>query len=107
MKDLSTPKAVKRYSAFDNVLTVILAIVSLLWISPILIVFMNSFKRKAYIFRNPFSISAYELSEGFDKWMSGVKKSWFGLQNYINGINKTDLIKVFGTSSSSRSSLYS
>ena len=98
MKDLSTPKAVKRYSAFDNVLTVILAIVSLLWISPILIVFMNSFKRKAYIFRNPFSISAYELSEGFDKWMSGVKKSWFGLQNYINGINKTDLIKVFGTS---------
>ena len=35
------------------ILTVIFSILSLLWIAPILVVFMNSFKRKAFIFQHP------------------------------------------------------
>ena len=57
-----------RRAKHGGILTVIFAIVSFLWISPILIVFLNSFKRKAYIFTHPFSPSANSLLEGWDKF---------------------------------------
>ena len=56
--------------------TTIFAVITLLWISPLLIVLLNSFKRKAFIFKNPFSISRYSLiSDGFEKWQKGIEKA--------------------------------
>ena len=56
MKKESTPKndvsAVRR-AKHGGVLTVIFAILCFVWVSPMLVVLMNSFKKKAYIFRNP------------------------------------------------------
>ena len=39
------------------ILTLFFAILSFAWIAPILVVVLNSFKRKAYIFRYPFGFS--------------------------------------------------
>ena len=66
------------------ILTVIFAIISLLYIYPIVLVFINSFKRKAYISKEPFSLP--------------TDKMFVGLENYIRGIEQTDLIKAFGWS---------
>ena len=66
------------------ILTVIFAIISLLYIYPIVLVFINSFKKKAYISKEPFSLP--------------TDKMFVGLENYIRGIEQTDLIKAFGWS---------
>ena len=62
--------------------TVFFSVLSLIYVFPIVLVFINSFKKKAYISRKPFSIP------------SG--KQFVGLENYINGINKTNFIEAFG-----------
>ena len=57
--------------------TVVFSVLSLLWIAPLLIVLLNSFKRKAFIFKNPFSISRYSLfSDGFEKWAASYENVW-------------------------------
>lgn len=58
------------------------SLVSLAYIFPILLVFLNSFKKKAYISREPFGIP--------------MGKQFVGLENYVNGIEKTDFFQAFG-----------
>jgi raffinose/stachyose/melibiose transport system permease protein len=77
---------------------VIMSILSLFWIAPILVVILNSFKKKAYIFKNPFGISSKSLSDGFDKWKNGISKANAGFLNYENALKKTDMVKCFGWS---------
>ena len=62
--------------------TVFLSIVSLAWVYPIVLVLINSFKQKAYISRNAFSLP--------------TGKAFVGLENYIRGIERTNLISSFG-----------
>ena len=57
-------------------------IISLAWVFPIVLVVINSFKQKAYISRNAFSIP--------------TGKAFVGLQNYTRGITRTNLIESFG-----------
>ena len=66
------------------VLTVLFTLISLLWIFPIIEVVLNSFKRKAYISREPFGLPTGKMFEG--------------VKNYINGIEKTDFFRAFGLS---------
>lgn len=87
-----------RKAKHGTVLTVFLAILSIVWISPILIVILNSFKRKAFIFRNPFSISSHSITEGWDKFVQGVERIMCGTLNYSNAIKKTDFFHAFGYS---------
>lgn len=56
-------------------------IISLAWVFPIVLVVINSFKQKAYISRNAFSIP--------------TGKAFVGLQNYTRGIKRTNLIESF------------
>ena len=49
--------------------TVLFAVVSLFWIFPIVLVLINSFKQKAYISKNAFSLPA--------------GKAFVGLENYV------------------------
>ena len=65
-------------------LTVLFTVISLLWIFPIIEVVLNSFKRKAYISREPFGLPTGKMFEG--------------LKNYINAIEKTDFFRAFGLS---------
>ena len=87
-----------RHTKHGTAMTVFFAILAFLWISPILIVVLNSFKRKAYIFKNPFGISNVGLSRGFDRWAEGIKKTFVGMTNYANAIKKTDFFRCFGYS---------
>ena len=70
--------------ALNNFLTVFFSILSLAYIYPIVLVLLNSFKKKAYISKRPF-----RLPEG---------KTFVGMENYINGIRKTGLIEAAGVS---------
>ena len=62
--------------------TVLFSLVSLAWIFPIVLVIINSFKQKAYISRNAFSIPA--------------GKAFVGLENYTRGIETTNFFASFG-----------
>ena len=67
-----------------TLLTIIFAVLSLLYVYPIILVFINSFKKKAYISKAPFEIP--------------TGKMYVGLENYIRGIKQTQLIQAFGWS---------
>ena len=91
--------AVRRANGASGVvLTVVFAVLSFLWICPILVVLLNSFKRKAYIFKNPFGLSTVGLSAGFAQWKAGLKLTFVGWLNYANAIAKTDFFRCFGYS---------
>ena len=38
------------------------------------------------------------ISDGFEKWQKGIEKAFFGLQNYTNGIQRTNFWNAFGCS---------
>ena len=67
-----------------TLLTVIFTIISIAYVYPIFLVVLNSFKKKAYISREPFSIPQGKIFVGWD--------------NYIKGIEKTGFIQAFGWS---------
>ena len=64
--------------------TLLFSLLSIAWIYPIVLVFINSFKKKVYISRSPFVIPTEKMFVGWD--------------NYVNGIEKTGLIQAFGYS---------
>lgn len=66
----------------DRILTVIFSVISVIYLIPIALVVVNSFKKKAYISRYPFKIP--------------TGKMFVGLDNYINGIKKTGFFEAFG-----------
>lgn len=72
-----------RKAKHGTALTVGFSLLSVLYVMPILIVLMNSFKRKAFINKYPFRISQRML---------------VGLDNYVEGIKKIDFFRAFGYS---------
>ncbi|MCD7765532.1 MAG: carbohydrate ABC transporter permease [Lachnospiraceae bacterium] len=88
-----------RKAKHGGILTAVFTVLSLAWITPIFVVLLNSFKRKAYIFKYPFGISSKSLFEdGFEKWQAGIEKVMVGLLNYKNALEDTDFFNCFGTS---------
>lgn len=73
-----------RKAKHGTLLTVIFSVISIAYLFPIFLVLINSFKRKAYISRQPFAIPQ--------------DKMYVGLDNYINGIEKTGFFQAFGWS---------
>lgn len=78
--------------------TLCFTVLSIVWIAPILIVLLNSFKRKAYIFKAPFAVSTKSLTDGWDAFVAGAQRMMCGFLNYSNAISKTDFFHVFGYS---------
>lgn len=72
-------KAKKRISLLG---TVFFTILGLIYIAPILIVLMNSFKKKVFISREPFALP--------------TEKTWIGIENYITAIDKYGLLSAVG-----------
>lgn len=66
------------------ILPVVFSIVSLIYIFPIILVVINSFKKKTSINLKPFSLPD--------------AKSFVGADNYINGVEKIEFFKYFGYS---------
>lgn len=96
-KDNNQVSSVRR-SKHSTLLTIVFAVISLVWVYPLIVVLLNSFKRKAFIFKYPFGISAYSLSDGWDKFVQGMQKIFCGWTNYNNALVKTDFWSAFGTS---------
>lgn len=69
---------------YKSILTVVFTIISLIYVFPVVLVFINSLKKKTSINLRPFA-----LPDG---------KSFVGLDNYINGIQKIEFFKYFGYS---------
>ena len=72
-------KAKKRISLLG---TVFFTILGLIYIAPILIVLMNSFKKKVFISREPFALP--------------TEKTWIDIENYITAIDKYGLLSAVG-----------
>lgn len=73
-----------RKAKHGGILTFVFTLISLIYVFPIVLVLINSFKKKAYISRKPFAIP--------------TGKMYVGLENYVNGIKKTGFIDAFWTS---------
>lgn len=65
-------------------ITISMSILSIIFVLPILIVFMNSFKSKLYVNKFPFSFPG--------------EASFVGLKNYTEGVVKTGFFSAFGWS---------
>ena len=73
-----------RKAKHGTLLTVLFTIISIAYVYPIFLVLINSFKKKAYISRDPFSIQQGKILVGLD--------------NYVKGIQKTGFVQAFGLS---------
>jgi raffinose/stachyose/melibiose transport system permease protein len=68
----------------ENISFIFLLILAVLWMAPIVIVLVNSFKGRFFISDQPFALPN--------------KQTYVGLVNYVNGIAKTGFLKSFGYS---------
>lgn len=65
-----------------TLITLIFTLISLAYIYPIVLVLINSFKKKPFISRNPFGIP--------------TGKQFVGIENYVNGVEKIGFFQAFG-----------
>lgn len=72
----------KKKKRWSTIGTIFFTILGILYIAPILIVLMNSFKKKVYINKQPF--------------LMPNEKTFNGLENYITAIDKYELLKSVG-----------
>ncbi len=68
----------------NNILFIGLAVLAVLYMVPLLLVLMNSFKGRFFISDTPFALPN--------------SQTWVGIENYINGIAKTGFPAAFATS---------
>lgn len=59
------------------IMTIILTLLSLLFLFPVALVFINSLKNKLYISEQPFSLPLNEMSAGFENFTGGIEKTGF------------------------------
>ena len=71
-------------SLWENVIFILVLILAILFLAPIFIVFMNSFKGRFYISDTPFALPNSE--------------TFVGLENYTSGVIKVGFIPAFGYS---------
>lgn len=71
----------RRKKLQNGFLSFLMAVLAVLFVSPIIIVFINSFKTKFNIISAPFSLPNSE--------------TFAGIQNYINGISSSGILQAF------------
>ena len=72
-----------------GVFTAIFSIISIGYIFPIMLVFINSFKKKAYISRKPFDIPNGKMYVGLENYVRGIKQA-----NFFEGAKWSTFITV-------------
>ena len=75
-----------RKSPYAGLWTVLLSLISVIYVIPIVLVFVNSFKRKAYINKSPFTLPT-------DKTIVDPL-----FNNYTSGMEKIGFVSAFGNS---------
>ena len=69
--------------------TVFFTILSLLWVYPIFLVFVNAFKKKVYISENAFDFPAGEKNAGWSNFTTGIERT-----NFLSSFGWTVFITV-------------
>lgn len=72
-----------------GVFTAIFSIISIGYIFPIMLVFINSFKKKAYISRKPFDIPNGKMYVGLENYVRGIRQA-----NFFEGAKWSTVITV-------------
>ena len=72
-----------------GVFSAIFSIISIGYIFPIMLVFINSFKKKAYISRKPFDIPNGKMYVGLENYVRGIKQA-----NFFEGAKWSTVITV-------------
>ena len=72
----------KRKKTVSMIGTGVFTILGLVYIAPILVVLMNSYKKKVYINKEPFTLP--------------TEKTWNGIENYLTAIDKYGLLDAVG-----------
>ena len=72
-----------------GIFTAIFSIISIGYIFPIMLVFINSFKKKAYISRKPFDIPNGKMYVGLENYVRGIKQA-----NIFEGAKWSTVITV-------------
>ena len=75
---------IRKSKTANNIIFTVLSALAILFLSPIIIVLVNSFKGKLYISREPFALPNSE--------------TFVGLTNYITGIKNSNFFAAFGWS---------
>ncbi len=84
----------KKYSTGSTVLTALFAIISLLWILPIILVVINSFKGNDFINLSPFSLPNAESFWKLDNYIKGMT---FGNYPFMKSVGYSAFITVAST----------
>ncbi|MCK9547961.1 MAG: carbohydrate ABC transporter permease [Sphaerochaeta sp.] len=83
-------KPVRKYRTSDTVLFILLLICAALFLAPMLIVLMNSFKSKFFISSEPFKLPTAETFTGRENYLEGARKIKF-----LNAFGYSLFITVF------------
>ena len=62
----------KKNTRTKNALSVVLGIISIIYVLPVLVVVMNSFKKNTYVKTNTFAIPTGDMWAGFDNFIKGM-----------------------------------
>lgn len=85
-----------RKAASNAIIMILLIILSCVFVAPILIVLMNSFKGKLFISDQPFLFPTFSKQ---DLGEAGIMpKTFVGVKNYLNGVEKVHFWGAFGRS---------
>lgn len=80
----------KKRNAFDVLLTVIMSVLTVIFISPVAIVLLNSFKGQFYISDDPFALPTADTFVGFANYLNGIEKI-----NFFSALGYSLFITLF------------
>ena len=84
-------KKIEQYTPLSKVLTVVFAILSVIWLIPIFEVLINSFKENAFVNLDPFALPN---EESFVGWANYIKGMTFGNYPFMKSVGYSLLITV-------------
>lgn len=67
----------KRKNAKGRFLTLLFSVISVLYVLPIVVILLNSFKKKAYISKSPFTLPSGKMFVGLENYAQGIERTQF------------------------------
>ena len=84
-------RKIEQYTPLSKVMTVVFAVLSIVWLIPIFEVLTNSFKENAFVNLDPFALPN---SESFVGWANYIKGMTFGNYPFLKSVSYSLLITV-------------
>ncbi len=87
-------KSLKREKTGKTILSIVFIIISLVWVFPVVLVFINSFKLNTYVKTATFSLPFGEMWAGFSNFINGAEA---GNYPYIKSVFNSFFITIAST----------